>query len=161
MKKEIPYLICDVCGRSELDNDPAELQIETHRITFDGTTIEGDVCKVDTDGLLASFAVFATHGRKVPTKTKVVGAKPFPGTSWRFSAHALIRLGERKIDPMEILPVIDKPTVTRPGNASDLQIRERGNLKAVVAPERGIVITVARTDERDGDMVAGTGSRTT
>jgi hypothetical protein len=158
VKREIPYLVCDVCDRSELD-DPT-LGIETHRITFDGVTIEADVCKTDTDGLLATFAVFAKHGRQVPTKTKIVGAKPFPGTSWRFSSHALIRLGERKIDPTEILPVLDDPTLTRPGNASDLQIRERGRLKAVVAPERGIVITVARSDEADGDMSSGTGSRT-
>jgi hypothetical protein len=45
--------------------------------------------------------------------------------------------------------VIDDPTTIRPGNASDLEIRERGKLKAVVAPDRGIVITVARREEAD------------
>jgi hypothetical protein len=152
MRREIPRLECDVCGRD--DSDP-DVGVETHRVTFDGVTIEGELCKRDLDGLLGSFAVFATHGRKVPTKTRVVGAKAFPGTEWRFSSHALKRLGERKIDPVEIIAVIDNPTITRPGNATDLEIRERGRLKAVVAPERAIVVTVAKTDERDGDMVAG------
>jgi hypothetical protein len=60
-----------------------------------------------------------------------------------------MRLAERHLDPVEIVKVIDDPTTIRPGNASDLEIRERGKLKAVVAPDRGIVITVARREEAD------------
>lgn len=145
--RKVIELICDVCGRGE------GADVETRRVGVDGVTVEAEVCATDWAGLMESFVVFARHGRKVPTKTKVTGAVPFPGTSWKFSAHALKRLGERKIDPTEIVRVIDNPGLTRPGNATDLEIRESRTLKAVVAPERGIIITVARHDESDGEMV--------
>lgn len=150
--REVRYLVCDVCDRDERDLD---VKVKTHRIAVDAVVLEGELCEDDLTKILVAFDGFSAHARRVPERTRVVGAKPFPGTEWRFSSHALKRLGERRIDPTEIIAVIDNPSVTRPGNASDLEIRERGRLKAVVAPERAIVVTVAKTDERDGDMVEG------
>jgi len=147
VRREIPYLVCDVCGADEL-GDPAA-GIATHRIAFDGVGIEGDVCKVCTDDLLVGFAKFAQHGRKVQTRTRVADAVAFPGTAWKFSSHALQRLGERRLDPLLVLAAADEPAVTRPGRNLDLEVSTRGKVKAVVAPDRGIIVTVALTDEDD------------
>lgn len=156
-QREITELVCDACGRS--DQGPHAVTVLTRQVAVDGVAVEAELCDDDWAGLMASFAVFATHGRRVPTKTRVVGAKQLPGSEWRWSAHALVRLGERKIDPMQIVKMLEAPEVTRPGNATDLTICEGKGLKAVVAFERGIVITVARHDETDGAMVEGASSR--
>ena len=79
------------------------------------------------------------------------GGQGRPGTTWRFTSHALIRCGERNLDPLEIVRVLDDPTLTRPGKASDQEIRERNGVKAVCVPERGIVLTVARKGEEAVD----------
>lgn len=147
MKRQIPYLVCDVCGVDELA-DPAA-GISTHRIGFDGVTLEAEVCKRDTDDLLVAFARFASHARKVPNRTRIADAVAYPGTAWKFSSHALERLGSRKMDPLLVLAAADDPQVTRPGRASDLEVRQRGKVKAVVAPERGVIVTVAHVDEEE------------
>lgn len=144
--RKITVLVCDDCGSDELG------AVETHQVTVDGRAIEAEICQRCWQKLCAAFAAFATHGRALPLRTPA-RAKPFPGTTWKFSSHALVRLGERHIDPMEILPVVEDPTITRPGRASDLEIREKGNLKVVVAPERGVIITVAKRSEDDDTLV--------
>lgn len=154
--RKVVELVCDVCNRSDAEGG---VEVLTRVVAIDGTQVEAEICGEDWAGLMEAFAVFAIHGRKVPVKTRVVGAKQIPGSDWRWSAHALIRLGQRKIDPMEVVKMLAAPQVTRPGNASDLTICEGKGLKAVVAFDRGIVITVARHSESDGEMVAGASTR--
>jgi hypothetical protein len=134
-------LVCDVCG---IEGDP---DVETRRIGVEGIEVEAEICGKDWAELLAVFAVFARAGRQVPARTKLRNVKAMPGTAWRFTSHALIRCGERNLDPAEIVSVIEDPSVTRPGRASDQEIRERNGVKAVVVPERGVVVTVARKGE--------------
>lgn len=148
-QRQVIVLICDLCGH---DQDETE-GIETRRITVELDTAEAEVCTSCWSTSLAHFAYFATKGRPVPRTTRKSG-KPFPGTTWRFTAHALIRLGERKIDPLEVVPVLDDPTTVLPGRTADSLIHERGTLKAVVVPDRGLVITVARRGEVLDDLAS-------
>jgi hypothetical protein len=142
-RREILIPVCDVCG---VEGDG----VETRRMGVDGVWVEAEVCAADWAEILKGIAAMARVGRELPRRTRIKGtAKPWPGTAWRFTDHALMRLAERHLDPVEIVKVIDDPTTIRPGNASDLEIRERGKLKAVVAPDRAIVITVARREEAD------------
>lgn len=142
-RREVVSLVCDMCGK-----DAAEVVgVETRRVQIDGIAVEAEICDGDYQPILEAFAVFARAGRELPRKTPTRGAKAYPGTHWKFSDHALMRLAERHLDPLQIVKVCDSPEITRPGNASDLEIRERNGLKAVVAPERLVIITVARKDE--------------
>lgn len=136
-------LVCDQCGQDENQVDG----IETIRVEIDGHAVEGELCSGDRGRLLEAFAAFATSGRPVPRTTKLRQVKPWPGSTWRFTSHALIRCGERNLDPLEIVAVLDDPAVTRPGKASDQEIRERNGVKVVCVPDRGIVVTVARKGE--------------
>lgn len=142
-------LVCDLCDQEASD----DLEVETRQVIVNAVGAEAEVCEGCWGQLMAAFSVFATKGRALPLRTpKLKSAKAVPGTSWRFSSHALIRCGERNLDPLEVVAAIDDPTVTRPGRASDQEIRERGYLKAVVVPERGIVVTVARKGEDDENL---------
>jgi hypothetical protein len=143
--RQVVTLICDLCEYSEGET----AGIAARRIVVEGRASEAEVCESCWSTLMAAFAFFATKGRRVPTRTRVKSANGWPGSTWKFTPHALIRCGERDLDPLEIVKAIDDPTVTRPGRSTDLEIRERGYVKAVVAPERGIVITVARKGEDD------------
>ena len=142
-EKRTVVLVCDVCEKDENQ----VTGIETRRLSINGIVAEAEICDTDWQPIVAAFAVFARAGRQLPQRTRVPKAKAMPGTNWRFADHALVRLGERHIDPIEILKVVDDPSITRPGNASDLEVRERNGLKAVVAPDRGIIITVAKRGE--------------
>lgn len=146
MKREVVELVCDFCGLGENSGR----MVETHRAALDLVAYDAEACERCWAKTLETFAVFAKSGRAVPPRTKIKrDAVAFPGTAWKFSSHAMRRLGERKIDPVELLKAIDRPDVTRPGNSADLEIRERGRLKAVVAPDRLVIITAAHHDEDD------------
>ncbi len=139
-------LVCDLCESEQNDS----VDVQTRTVIVDGQGAQAEVCDPCWETFLASVAFFATRGRALPPRTpRLRGVKSFPGSTWRFSAHALIRCGERNMDPGEIVAAIDDPTIVRPGRASDQEIRERGSIKAVVVPERGIVVTVARKGEDD------------
>lgn len=143
---EVVILVCDECGE---EDGGAGGKVATRRIVVEETAAEAELCEDDWRTILVAVAVFARVGRPLPLKS-VTGrrTKAFPGMGgWKFSDHALIRMGERHINPLEVLPVIEDPEVVRPGNAGDLEIRQRSGLKAVVAPERGVIITVAHVDE--------------
>src|SRR6187402_1534480 len=116
-------LICDVCDDGE--GSEFATDVETRRIGVEGVEVEAEICARHWEDLLSGFAVFATKGRPVPARTRLRGVKAYPGTTWRFTSHALIRCGERDLDPVEIVSVLDDPTMTRPGKASDQEIRER------------------------------------
>lgn len=150
-EKRTIVLVCDLCEREAGD----AVGVETRTIVVDGVGAEAEACDGCWEQLMVSFSVFATRGRRLPPRTpKLRGAKSIPGSPWRFTSHALIRCGERNLDPVEIVEAIDDPTIVRPGRASDQEIRERGTLKAVVVPERGIVVTVARRGEDDESDLA-------
>lgn len=154
-RREI-VLVCDLCG-AESNVDPT---VETRSVNVNGAGAEAEVCGSCWGGILAAFSVFATKGRKLAERTPRrlrSAAKAFPGSTWRFSSHALIRCGERNVDPLEVVAAIEDPSVTRPGRASDQEIRERGYLKAVVIPDRGVVVTVARKGDDEGEFLAGAG----
>lgn len=146
-------LVCDLCARD------AEVtrEVHTRRVVVETFGSEAEVCDPCWSGILAAFAPMATAGRPLPMRTpRLRSAKSVPGTTWRFSSHALIRCGERNMDPSEIVQAIEDPTLVRPGRSSDQEIRERGYVKAVVVPERGIVVTVARKGEGD-ELLADVG----
>lgn len=148
MKTTRVELVCGFCGKGQ---DGGAI-VETHELAVDQTAYEEEVCDPCWDKLLIHFAPFATTGRKVKRKARKApktsrDAVAFPGTPWRFSSHAMTRLGQRKIDPVELLKMIESPTVTRPGNSDDVEIRENDRLKAVVAPERFVIVTAAYHDE--------------
>jgi hypothetical protein len=139
-------LMCDMCEQDADDN----LNVQTRQVIVDGNGVEAEVCDPCWSTFLGTFATFSARGRALPARTpKLRNVKSIPGTTWRFTSHALIRCGERNLDPVEIVEAIEDPTLIRPGRASDQEIRERGYLKAVVVPDRGIVVTVARKGEDD------------
>lgn len=141
-------LVCDMCHEEQTDS----LDVQTRQVIVDGVGAEAEVCSPCWSTFLGTFASFSIAGRTLPARTpRLRSAKTIPGTTWRFTSHALIRCGERNLDPAEIVAAIDDPTIIRPGRASDQEIRERGYLKAVVVPDRGIVVTVARKGENDAD----------
>lgn len=144
--RKFVVLQCDQCQRDE-----GEIPVATKTIAIDGTTVEAELCEECWQSVLEPLAVFLRAGRRIPARTKLRNVKPWPGTSWRFTSHALIRCGERGLDPLEICDVIEDPSITRPGKASDQEIRERNGVKAVVVPERGIIVTVARKGEEAVD----------
>jgi len=144
--KETIVWVCDVCGAES----PDSMEIQTRQIIVDGRGAEAEACETCWAGILGAFALFAKSARLLPLRTpKLRGAKSIPGSAWRFTSHALIRCGERGLDPVEIVAAIEAPTIVRPGRASDQEIRERGSVKAVVVPDRGVVVTVARKGEED------------
>jgi len=135
--------VCDVCGKDESE----VAGVATRTVSVDGVGVEGEVCDQDFETLARALSPFVTRGRPIPQKTRLRSLKSVPGTSWRFTSHALIRCGERDLDPLQIVQVIDDPTLIRPGKASDQEIRERNGIKAVVVPDRGVIVTVARKGE--------------
>jgi hypothetical protein len=145
--RQTVIFVCDLCGKDSAESP----NVETHRIGLDGVEVEAEACESCWEGVVAAVAVLGRAGRQVPARTRIRNVKPWPGSTWRFTSHALIRCGERHLDPLEIVRVLDDPSITRPGKASDQEIRERNGVKAVCIPERGIVLTVARKGEEAVD----------
>ena len=147
VQKKIVVLECDLCG--------AEGEgVETHRIHIDAIARLAEVCARCWEGIVASFAVFATAGRAPEIKTQKAGkALEWPGTPWRFSSHALLRMGQRKVTPQDVLRALDNPEIKRPGKASDQEIWQRGQTKVVVVPDRQVIITVANGSEDDEELL--------
>lgn len=147
---EVVTNVCDECGQ---EDGGAGGKVETRRLVVDAVAAsEAELCDTDWAKILEALSVFVRRGRPLPVKSvisrKATTAGAYPGMGgWKFADHALIRMGERHINPLEVLPVIERPEITRPGNAADLEIRQRSGLKAVVCPERGVIVTVAHVDE--------------
>lgn len=144
VRKTIVTLVCDLCESENL--------VETHRVSVDTTAREAEVCESCWVGIIAALALFHQVGHEPPKKeTRTGKVLAWPDTPWRFSSHALIRMGERNVKPEEILRVIERPEIKRPGKASDQEIWQRNGTKVVVVPERQVVVTVARaSEEPDG-----------
>jgi len=119
--------------------------VETHRITVDGTSRDAEVCMTCWAPLIAAFAPFASGGREPAKKReKKSDLLQWPDTSWTFTKHALLRMGERGVSPAQVLRVIGEQEIRRPGKYDGEEIWQRGDVKVVVNPERQVVRTVAR-----------------
>lgn len=130
-------LVCDLCG--------SENMVDTHRISVDGTARDAEACEPCWSKTLASFATWATAGRAPTVKRSKTGdLLQWPDTPWRFTAHAFKRMGERHVKPHEVLAVIERPEIKRPGEAADEEIWQRGETKVVVIPSRQVIKTVAK-----------------
>lgn len=139
--KRIVTLVCDVCGTDDM--------VETHTISVDLTTVEGEACLTCWQSILEKFAVFAKAGRqpkpiKVSKRSEIVD---FPGESWRFTAHSLVRMGERRLNPHAVAMAADQPEITHAGRDADSEVRIRGKIKVVVSPRRRVILTAGRREE--------------
>lgn len=141
--KEIVVMVCDLCGGDDL--------VTTHTMVVDGEAIVFETCdKCWAEQVLPPFAALAKAGRKPEPATKVSkrgNVKTMPGTEWKFTSHALLRMGERHIDPTEAVEAADYPEVTRPAREPGLQLRALHGVKVVVNESRRIIVTVAKRDE--------------
>lgn len=139
--REIVVWTCDVCGTEDL--------VDTHIVTVDGHSVEGEACDKCWQAAIAGFAKFANAGR-VPELTKVSAKKQvmaFPGESWKFTAHALKRMGERHISPVDAARAADDPEIVTPGLNGSGEVRIKGKVKVIVKPEGRLIITAAKRDE--------------
>lgn len=142
--REVVTLVCDRCGKSE-----DEAKIETHTVYVDGVGMEAEVCNPCWG--VALRALYKIEGR-APTVKKVTQRKnivEWPGEEWRFTNHALVRMGERHVSPADVIEVVENATNTRPAREPGLEVRSRYEVKAVVNVEKRIVLTVAKRDEEE------------
>lgn len=145
-ERRVVVFVCDLCEQEAND----KLEVQTRQVIVSGQGVEAEVCDPCWATFLGTFSTFAVKGRALPARTPGLrSAKSFPGSTWRWTSHALIRCGERGLDPAEVVAAIEDASIVRPGRASDQEIRERGYLKAVVVPDRGVIVTVARKGEDD------------
>lgn len=151
MRREVVVLACDWCDRSE-----GEVLVETHTVAVDGRPVEVEACEVDWQSVLEAFAVVAVKGRRVKEERKVkrprppkVESSPFPGTDWRFTNHALIRMGQRRINPIDVIAAADSPAFTHEGEEGDgvMVHQDRNGLRVVLDPTRRAILTAAVRDE--------------
>lgn len=137
-------LTCDLCDTDDL--------VETHNMVVDGTPIEFEACDGCWGKTLASIAILSKVGRK-PAKLQKVSSKAnvseFPGETWKFTAHALERMGTRHISPHKACLAADDPQLTRGGRDPYSQVRVRNNIKVVVNEEKRLILTVAHEQEED------------
>lgn len=121
--------------------------VEKHRIVVDGTARDAEACDTCWSATLALFARWAAQGRAPSVKkAKVDELVGWPDTEWRFTAHALKRMGERFVKPLDVLKTIAQPEIKRPGEAADEEIWQRGDTKVVVVPSRQVIKTVAKNN---------------
>jgi hypothetical protein len=143
--KRTIVLTCDQCGSEDL--------VQTQRITVNGKTADAEMCDKCWAKLLTAFGGFISAGREVPVG-RIPRVVEFPGVSWKFTHHALERMGQRRLNPAQIVQVIEDPEVVRPGNRANLEIRQAYGIKAVVAPDRHSIVTVAHVDEDDEELAS-------
>lgn len=142
--RKVIVLTCDMCGTTDL--------VQTHNMLVDGNAIEFETCDSCWGKTLGPIAVLSKVGRK-PAKLQRVSMKAdvvdFPGETWKFTAHALERLGSRHISPHQACRAAEDPQLTRGAKDPKCQIRERNNIKVVVNEEKRLILTVANTTEED------------
>lgn len=145
-RKEV-VLVCDQCGAEGG-------MVQTYRVTVGGVTVEAENCDDCWASLAAAFGAWARSGRTIPPRRTPRGAA-WPGTPWKFTHHAMERMGQRHINPDRVLGALDDPEVVRPGNGAGEEVRVRGRIKVVCNPERWTVLTVADREQEDaGDLGA-------
>lgn len=158
--RAVVVLECDRCGTQKPEDG-----VET--ITLGG--LEGEACKGCRKEIFSdAFEMWmeaARRGVDTPRQVRATRAKrkdsvalansvagltlmQWPNTPWRFTSHALQRMGERFVMMEDLLPVLKHPDVTRPGDKNDgVEVWLGGRLKVVVNPEQHAVLTVAMRDE--------------
>lgn len=147
--REVIVLECDLCGRSENNGTI----VTTHQLTVDKVHVEFEACDRCWDKrVLHVLAPLSKNGRKpAPPKVPKPKTTPWPGTAWHFTSHALERLGQRRITPLDAIAVVEDPSTTHPGKPTKREpnatVFWRDNLKVVADPARQVVYTVANRDE--------------
>lgn len=138
--RTIVTFVCDLCESDDM--------VETHTLNVDGKAVEADACLPCWQKVLENLAVFSVVGRPI-TRAKVRKADvvPFPGESWKFTSHALIRLGERHLNPTQAALAAEKPDVSRPGREPGTLVHTTGPIKVAIDPTRRLILTVARRSE--------------
>lgn len=132
--------VCDMCDGDDM--------VETHVLNIDGKAVEADACLTCWQKVLENLAVFSVAGRPVtPVKVKKADIVPFPGESWKFTSHALIRLGERHLNPTQAAFAAEKPEVSRPGREPGTLIHTTGPIKVAIDPTRRLILTAAKRSE--------------
>jgi hypothetical protein len=151
MKSERVVLYCDLCDRSE---DDAE-GVETRLLHIDRVDIEAEVCTACWARAIRALVPLTKVGRTPKPKPRRLvvqgGTTSWPATDWQFSAHALMRIGERHLDPAAVIEAVENHSVSRPSaKLPEAYVREGGGLKVVVIPERKVIITASKTDRANG-----------
>ena len=140
-KREVVVLVCDLCESDDL--------VDTHCVIVDGHAVELEACDPCWADIMEGFAGVARVGRKVKAKrVKKSEVVPFPGESWSFRHHALIRIGERQLNPVDVAKAADDPEVTHAGRAPGTEVHIRKGIKVVVRPEQRLIITAGDRDEQ-------------
>lgn len=140
--RKVVVLVCDLCG--------GELLVETHRLSIDAHAVELEACDRCWTGVVTKLGPVAAASRPaIVEKSRRVSRKAvaMPGTSWRFTSHALVRMGERHLDPTEVAQVADNPEIERPGREEGCLVRVAGPIKVVVDLESRAIITASRRAE--------------
>lgn len=142
---EIKVLVCDLCGK---EDDREATEVCTHTLTVDNHATEFETCGPCWQGILGSVSRVDKVGRTPKRRKTKAKVHPFPGESWRFSSHALVRMGERHLSPADVVVAAEEPEQRRPGKEADLEVRIRDDIKVVVNPDRREILTASRRDER-------------
>jgi hypothetical protein len=151
MKREVVRLVCDLCQLDEIETDG----VETRRLRLDRNEIECEVCHACWVRAVKHLLPLVKSGRQAKhsrtrTRTRTVsdGAVRMPGTDWRFTSHALERIGERRLDPVRVVEVADHPAQTRPSTSLvEAMVHECNDVHVVVIASRKIIITAAGRDQ--------------
>lgn len=154
MRVERVTLICDLC-QTERDNAGVEL----HRLGFDGGTVALDACRKCWGDVRHALSPVVAVGRAVkvePVKAtrarrvKLAEIATAEQGGWTFTAHALTRLGERKLDALDVIRTAQNPAHTYPSESlPEATVHERDGLKVVVVAERKTIITAVRRADVD------------
>jgi hypothetical protein len=154
VKSERVILVCDLCEGTEDDVEG----VETRLLHIDRADIEAEVCTACWARAVRALMPLIKVGRTPKAKPRRLvvqgGTTAWPDTDWTFSAHALMRIGERHLDPQAVIDAVEHHEVSRPSaKLPEAYVREGGGLKVVVIPDRKVIITASRVD-RSGSIEA-------
>lgn len=159
--REVVVNVCDLCHK---DDGEGDLVVQTHTLVVDGVAVEAEVCVTCWWMAVKYIQPLVEVGRPAKGRRKqgvVVQHLPrkreaveWPGSAWAFTSHALQRMGERRLKPMDVLAVADKPEIVRPGKQDDhVRVHEGRGLKVIV-DTRDMVIVTAAGDEDHQEKIA-------
>lgn len=146
-------LVCDMCKASGADPERVAAfgPVKTHQLTIDGTTVELEACqRCWRQDFVSPTAWVIRMARTVKRKKRVDDGPtivPFPGQPWYFTFHALIRMGERHLQPGEVVTAVERPETVYTGEEVGTEVRIRGDIKVAVNPTRRSILTCARRNE--------------
>lgn len=160
VRQTVIVLVCDRC-----QTERQTAKIAPRQVALDSKPVEVDLCARCWDDLREPFAAVLGAARKVeppPARASRKGAKVTTvATSeqggWLWTAHALTRLGERQLDAADVIRAAADPQSTRPSERlPEAKVHSRDGVKAVVIPQRRVIITCAR-EAADLDVEAAVG----